>query len=95
MKKNNFINVSEKKGKTLIAISFCLSSVIPMMYAFLKFRQNIFSCFGGIIMMICGILQYKGFKLLKNDVLGNLPVWEAVSGGIIALISACALLLQS
>lgn len=95
MKNDNFetedeLTVSpenEKKGKLLISISLWLFAVLLVFNYVLRFNQHILFLVGGIVMVIGGILQHFGFKLLKNDALGNLPIWTAVFGGLMALMS--------
>lgn len=87
LEENSVSQADEKKGKLLIYCSSCLFMLPLMLNLVFKFNQHVLFLFGGIVMMYGGILQYKGFKLLKNNALGNLPIWEAVFGGLFALTS--------
>lgn len=77
----------EKKGKLLISYSLWLFALLLVTNYILRFNQHILFLIGGIIMMIGGALQHFGFKLLKNDALGNLPIWEAFFGAAMAVMS--------
>ena len=83
----------EKKGKLLISCSLWLFALLLVTNYILRFNQHILFLVGGIIMMIGGALQYFGFKLLKNDALGNLPAWEAFFGAAMAVMSIVFMLI--
>ena len=77
----------EKKGKLLISCSLWLFALLLVINYIFRFNQHILFLIGGIIMMIGGTLQHFGFKLLKNNALGNLPLWEAFFGGAMVVMS--------
>lgn len=94
---NGVSPADERKGKTLLFVScflFASLLVLSLLNLFLIFSQHVLFLAGGIVMMIGGFLQHKGFKLLKNNALGNLPIWVTVFGGIFAFMSIVFLLLQ-